>query len=196
MLKEWGVDEEHLENFQPCLQYSKEIKSSHYKDLPDKYFVVHVGTGAEAREWETTSWRVLALKLDALGYPLVFIGKGQRERGKIELAIKGLNNALNFCDKFSWKELIPVIKNAKFLIGLESMAGHMAAAYSIPALLIYAGESFVNWRPYHPYCQTIKPPEKYWFELEKIHPKMPIHMISPEEVFEKAQKILKAHRLL
>lgn len=193
MLSALNIDEEHLIDFGPCLDYKTPPEIS--VSLPEKYMVIHVGTGELGREWDTDHWKKLAMYLETLGLPLIFVGKGVKEKERIHEIVKSLKNYLNYCDQLSWKQLIPLIKKAKFLVGLESMAGHLAAYAGIPALLIYAGPLPINWRPYHPYCQIIRPKDCYILEREKIFPKEPISLIQPEEVFDKIKKMFKAHKI-
>lgn len=194
MLFEMGIPDCNLEGFRPTLEYRHPIElNEHHAKLPKKYILVHVGTGELGREWEVNSWIELLCKLGRA--PLVFIGKGKREKERIKKIAKNLPFAFDFSDCFTWKELIPVIKNASFLIGLESMAGHMAAAFNIPALLIYAGESYVNWEPYNPNCHVIKPAEIYWHEKESLFPKEPIHMITADEVYDKLERLLDRYQI-
>lgn len=184
MLLEWGVAEEHLQPFLPSLEYNNPIPNPHLDKLPPRYLLIHVGTGEVSREWTEASWRALALKCDALALPLVFIGRGKRERKRIEYLIEGLKHAHNFCDIFSWKQLIAVVKRADCIVGLESMIGHMAAAFNKPALLLYASKSFADWTPYSPSCQVIMAPE-----VPKGQLSMPL--LCPKQVFEKLEDLLK-----
>lgn len=194
MLASFGIEEKFLSDFRPYLKYKTEEKNE--TALPENALLMHLGTGEKAREWEIENWIALAKKLEALGFTLVFIGKGEREKRQIEEVTKSLKNPLNYCNRLSWKQLIDVIKRAKFLIGLESMAGHLAAYAGIPALLIYSGPLPINWRPYHPYCQIIQPEERYFRDQAQLLPKYPISTISVESVFEKACRVLKAHKIL
>lgn len=193
MLLELGINSSYLENFLPHLEYHTPIKPPP-SDLPQNYFLIHVGTGEPLREWEIGSWKQLVQKLDSLGHPLVFIGHGKKEQKKIDYLKEGLTHAHDFGNRFSWKELLPVVQKGQFLIGLESMAGHLAAHFGIPALLIYAGGA--NWRPYHPYCHIVEPALHYQKNHKALLPKQPIHTITPDEVFEKAVKILRAKKLI
>jgi heptosyltransferase-2 len=190
-LRQIGIDEKHLNLFRPCLTYHQETKNP---QLPEKYLVLHVGTGEATREWELKEWKKLAKRLDHLNIPLIFLGKGARERKNIEFVTSHLKNALNFCDKLSLKECSETIKNAKLLIGLESMAGHLAAYHGTPALLIYLGNNAINWRPYHPLCHTVQPnAQDFLFSKEKNS--NPLSLITFEKVYAKVKALLKIHHI-
>lgn len=194
MLLELGIAPAYLENFRPCLDYCSPLEPVP-KDLPEKYFVVHLGTGEPLREWNLSSWKILANKLDRLNYPLLFIGRGKKEVEAIAYVTSDLKNSYDCSNRFSWKELLPIVQKAQFLVGLESMAGHLAAHFGTPALLIYAADGF-GWRPYHPYCHIVKPKARYLNNRERILPLQPIHTITPDEVYAKITKILGARKLL
>lgn len=187
MLEQLGIDPVHLSSFQPHLEYRTKIDDP--EGLPQKYALVHLGTGERSREWELDSWRELLGELDKRGISLVFIGKGVRERGHINALMPTLGDAYNYCDRFSFKELIPIVKKATFLLGVESMAGHLAALCGTRALLIYASESAIDWRPYHPHCQVIMPCAKAWLAREE-GAKEPITSIKPQQVLKKLKDFL------
>jgi ADP-heptose:LPS heptosyltransferase len=193
LLREIGIDEEYMNPFLPCLNYHQEVKKP---ILPKDYLVLHVGTGEATREWELTEWKKLAEQLDKLHFPILFLGKGPKEKKSIEFVSSRLKNSLNLCDKLSIKECSEVIKNARFLIGLESMAGHLAAYHGTPALLIYMGNNAINWRPYHPFCHIIKPSHHDFLLCKENKVKNPLSLITFEKVYDKVEALLSAHELI
>lgn len=187
LLREYGIEESHLKKLKPTLIYRDEIPKV---KLPNDYFVVHMGVGEKRREWNEKGWKDLVSLLDSLGTKLVFVGNGKRERELIKEVVKDLKTPLNLADSLSWKELIPVIGSAKLLIGLESMAGHIAAAIDTPAVLIYGGTAKVaRWRPYNACCKLATPPSHYFDEKGRASPSA-IHEITALDVFQKVKLAL------
>ncbi len=104
------------------------------------YVVVHTGTGATFREWPESNWIDL-LNLWGSDAPLlVFCGTGPREGARARrIATHSPNGkAMLFLDK-GWDELTRLLANAAALVCLESSAGHLAAAFSLPTVAIYSG---------------------------------------------------------
>ncbi len=186
LLRGFGIAEDHLQKLKPTLEYKNRVQDPQH---PKEYVVVHMGVGGKKREWNTLRWKELALKLETLGLPIVYVGRGRKEREEIAEATHGLKNPLNFCDTLEWRELLPLIQNARLLIGLESMAGHMAAVMQTPSVVIYGGTASVaSWRPYSDKCQIVTPPEEL-FENGFALPEA-IHCITASDVFEKVKLVL------
>ena len=186
LLRGFGIEEEHLALLKPTLEYKAQI---HPLSLPEEYVVVHMGVGEPKREWNVASWKELVEKLEKLGLPLVFLGRGNREKALIESASATLKNSINLCDQLSWKQLIPVIRGAKMFVGLESMAGHMAAVTNTPSVVIYGGTALIHrWRPFSAYAQVVEPPQKFF--ADRVAPPEAIHQITADDIFQKVKLAL------
>lgn len=191
MMHECGIESSQV--VAPCLEYRIPPPTL---SLPENYFVVHMGTGQWEREWSDAKWKRVITRLDSYGYPLLFIGRGEKEKKRIEKLTSSSKHALDFGDKFSFKELIQVVKNARFLLGLESMAGHLAAFHRIPALLIYAAETPIDWRPYSPTCQVIRPKKGYNWKWEQRMRRRAITTITSRNVMDRMERILVSKKLI
>ena len=111
------------------------------------YIVIHIGSGEPGRELPVEFWREVATQLsrDCL---LVFTGRGEREQRQIESVIDGLDRCISACNRLSWNGFVAAVRNAKMLYGVESMAGHVAAAVGTPCTVVYTGTAGVaRWRP-------------------------------------------------
>jgi ADP-heptose:LPS heptosyltransferase len=103
------------------------------------YIVFHMGTGARIREWPLREWRALAGKFAGGDLRLVFTGSGEKERREIETVIDGLEGCVNLCGTLDWPGFVAVVRNARLLFGVESVAGHVAAAAGTPYVVVYSG---------------------------------------------------------
>ena len=141
-----------LENLPSLSQYRDKICPTLPIQRPfskRNYLVIHIGSGNPNKEWSKERWRDLAKLLIADGYQLYFTGQGERERKTIEWITKDLPQTENLCDQLSWQAFVSVIDGAKQLIGVDSCAGHVAAAMDTPSLLLYADRHTSNlWKPY------------------------------------------------
>ncbi len=112
---------------------------------PGRYVVIHPGTGSPAKEWPPSHWRTLTRRLAADGHQIVFTGRGEREASRIAGIIQATPGALNFCNALTWGQLRQVVAGARLVVGVESMAGHLAAAEGTPFVGMYRGLAPLNW---------------------------------------------------
>jgi ADP-heptose:LPS heptosyltransferase len=118
-------------------------------NLPHRYVVLHLGTGAAFKEWPIEYWRALAERLIAAGHYLVFTGKGERERQQVAHVVKNLPCCLDLCDRIDWRGLAAVLRGASLLVGAESVAALLASALRVPCVMIHTGVGNPHhWRPW------------------------------------------------
>ena len=119
------------------------------------YSIVHMGSGAPNRELSLTFWREVAEDLSR-SHTLVFTGKGQREAANAACVIAGLSRCVNACDRLSWDAFVAAVRFANAVYGVESMAGHVAAAVGTRCVVAYTGMAGVaRWRPESNQCTVI-----------------------------------------
>ncbi len=112
-----------------------------------RYRIFHMGTGARERELPYSFWRPLAENLSA-ECTLLFTGRGEHEEENVIRVIRGLDHCVNACNRLSWSGFVAAVRNAEMLYGVESMAGHVAAAVGTKCAVVYAGAAGVaRWRP-------------------------------------------------
>ncbi len=112
------------------------------------YVVLHMGSGSPLKDWPLEKWRELALALVARGRRLVFTGSGERERLQIEALLAEVDGNVNLCDRLKWPEFVEVVGGASLLVGVDSVAGHVAAAVGTPVIVVGHGmNNPVLWRP-------------------------------------------------
>lgn len=107
--------------------------------LPQDYIVLHPASGAVFREWPLEKWSLLARKLEGEGWRLVFTGRGEREQENVRMIHSMCRASIDLCGLLSWDQFVSVVESARLLVGVESTAGHMAAAVSTPCVVIYSG---------------------------------------------------------
>ena len=149
-----GVTEAHLAKRHSLLAASTPSSQREVCDLLNvsriedaRYVVVHVGSGEPGREMPTEFWRAIAAELSR-DEVLLFTGRGERERQMINGIIEGLDHCVSGCDRLTWNGFVTAVRNARKLYGVESMAGHVAAAVGTPCTVVYTGTAGVaRWRP-------------------------------------------------
>ncbi len=103
------------------------------------YLVFHMGTKESPKLWLEEKWRILTQKCIGQGFFIVFTGLGKEEACRINRIMYQLPNVFNAANLLNWQEFAAVIQKARHLVSVDSSAVHIAAAYSIPTTIIFAG---------------------------------------------------------
>jgi ADP-heptose:LPS heptosyltransferase len=154
VLRPLCLDKSHLHKRKAILPESRQeairevcdlLNVTRIEDSP--YRVIHMGSGVLNRELPLTFWREVAEEL-AKTHTVVFTGKGDRETANAAHVCSGLSGCINACDRLSWNGFVAAIRLADVLYGVESMAGHVAAAVGTRSISAYTAMSGVaRWRP-------------------------------------------------
>ncbi len=110
--------------------------------LPDTFCLVVPG-GAEhrpAKRWPRAQYRELIQKLDASGVIPVVAGT-EAERPLAAALIEGSLTAKNIAGETSLIDLVTVAKRARFAVGNDNGAMHIAAFAGIPSVVLYSDAS-------------------------------------------------------
>lgn len=154
VLKPLSIDERHLAKRKSVLAPSTDDSRREVLSLLNvatlrdtKYCVIHLGAGAINREMPNGFWREIAVNLSK-SHLLLFTGRGDREESNVVFVMDGLKNCINACNRLSWNGFVEAVRHADVLYGVESMAGHVAAAVDTPSIVVYSGVAGVaRWRP-------------------------------------------------
>lgn len=124
--------------------------------LPPSYVVLHPGTGAAFKEWQTDKWCELTAKLRASGFEVVLTGCDPRESATIMKIKEVVPSAINLCGLLSFAQFVRIIEGARLLVGVDSLAGHLAAACATPNVLIYTGaNNHAQMRPFDRHSRIV-----------------------------------------
>lgn len=118
--------------------------------LPLRYCIFHMGSGSKERLWQDEKWQQLLdhFLQDYEDMTFVFTGQGEDEGIRIQKVIQKRPRCIDLSNRLSWQEFLALISQTSLLVGLESLAGHIAAAYNRRSLLIYSGMTDTcEWRP-------------------------------------------------
>lgn len=152
ILRALGIAEQHIEKRRSVLAEDDAAAIAEVcavLDVSDlaatRYRVIHMGSGAVSHELPVEFWREIA----AVGEGVtLFTGYGSREASQIERAMQGLDRCVSGCGRLSWKGFVAAVRHAELLYGVDSMAGHVAAAVGTPCRVVYCGAAGVaRWRP-------------------------------------------------
>jgi ADP-heptose:LPS heptosyltransferase len=118
-------------------------------DLPDTYYVLFPGAGADHRQWPTGRFAEIAHRIEQqTGWRgLVCGGPGEEDLGAriCEAADASLQNLIG---RTSIPELASVIAGANLLLGNETSAVHLATAVATPSVCLLGGGHYGRFLPY------------------------------------------------
>ncbi|RHF52876.1 glycosyltransferase family 9 protein [Mitsuokella multacida] len=153
LLRSLGINVSNLQNSAANFRFktTEETLLSINKLTAHEYIVFHIGSGEPKREWQEDKWIELARKCLKSGNKIIFTGAGKREEQIIHRITEKISslNVVSLCNKLTLDELFQIIKNARFFVGCESFAGHIAAMYHVPQVSIMHGATIKEqWQPY------------------------------------------------
>ena len=101
------------------------------------------------RGWVPEKWILLATALKAKGYELVATGGSGSEVDAARVLGEKIPMR-NLVGRLSWKQFVATLANAAAIVTIDSVAGHVAACFGVPAVVLVAGRQRINlWRPNH-----------------------------------------------
>ena len=102
---------------------------------------------AENKEWLPERFAELAQFLQNNGYEIVLTGSKQDYEKNENLKKLSTVFMYNFAGT-SIKEFFAIIKNAEFVISIDSSAMHIAAGFNVPVIALFGAGTPKIWRPY------------------------------------------------
>ncbi len=124
------------------------------KPLPDNftlkdYYVVFPGAGSSGRQWPLLNFRALIERIyKKTGLTGIICGGPGEEHLGVELEKQSKVPLANWVNKTSLAEFTAIAAKARFLVGNETSAIHIAAAVSTPAVCTLGGGHFGRFMPY------------------------------------------------
>lgn len=124
-------------------------------DLPENlmieqpYFIIFPGASSSGKLWPVERFGELLLKLtESNGGIAVLCGSHQERVLCAQIIDSAGTKALNIAGETSLPELVEVVRRAKFLVGNDTSAVHIAAAVGTPSICILGGGHYGRFLPY------------------------------------------------
>ena len=114
-------------------------------DLPEDYCVIVPSAGKEANRWPAERFGELASELPVHSVLLASAGDKPVVRRVME---KSSGRITSLAGKTSLKDLIPVIRRAKFMVSNDTGPMHIAAAFEVPVFAIFGPANPARTGPY------------------------------------------------
>ncbi|MBU1863196.1 MAG: glycosyltransferase family 9 protein [Candidatus Omnitrophica bacterium] len=140
----WGLEEK-KDDF-------KKFKDE-YQLKEKAYVVLAPGARFPIKMWPVEKWVMVVREvLDKTGYKILFSGAGADERViKNILEITGADDRIiDIANTVDLRFLAKIVKEANFIIGMDSAVIHVAAAVGTPNICLMGGGHFGRFYPYGP----------------------------------------------
>ena len=114
-------------------------------ELPRQYAIMVPSAGKEANRWPAERYGKLASRLPI---PSVMIG-GKADSDVVQTAAGfSEGKAINLVGRTSLKDVLPIIKNAQFMVTNDTGPMHLAAAFNTPVFAIFGPANPIRTGPY------------------------------------------------
>ena len=172
----------------------EEIKKNHRLD--SNYCVFHTVSRRETKLWKKESFSQLIDHYGDQGLKVVLTSGPDEKEIKYLKDIEKLTNTnlINLGGETRLIELAALIKDAKFFLGLDSVASHIAAAVGTKGVALFGPSNPNNWRPWSDKLQVISRRKNEEFcqthgHMEGKHKKC-LCYINPKRVIEDLDKLV------
>lgn len=117
--------------------------------IEQPYFIIFPGASFSGRQWPTAQFGKLLSQLTAAkGWHAVLCGSREEHSLCAQVIRTSGMEATNLAGKTSLSKLFEIIRKAKFLVGNETSAVHIAAAVGTPSVCILGGGHYGRFMPY------------------------------------------------
>ena len=121
------------------------------------YIVVHMGP-QDIRGWVPDRWVSLVAVLKDRGYEIVATGGPGRE-SEVARALGDKMPVRDLTGRLSWRHFVATVANATAVVTVNSVTGHLAACFGVPAVILTAGRQRIDlWRPQNTNAATLTHP--------------------------------------
>jgi len=156
LLEELGVSHA-CEPRQPCFQVPARVSKWTGVRLAEQgvhgpYAVIHPGTARAEKLWEPDRWaEVAACLVNEEKLPVVITGANDSiEREHLAALRRRLTVPVaDLCGSLSLVQTAAVIAGAEMVLGVDSMAMHLAAMFERPQVVLFGPTNPFHWRPRH-----------------------------------------------
>jgi ADP-heptose:LPS heptosyltransferase len=143
-----GVTGHALEDPLPRLK-AEDFASPLLERLPQPFFVLVPGASIKGRMWPAENYAELARRImSRFGWSAVICGDAAHSGLSAPICTDLGSEVTDLTGKTSLIELFSVLSRAKLYVGNETGPAHVAAAFSVPALVLLGGGHFGRFFPY------------------------------------------------
>ena len=128
------------------MQYA--LEDNHLYVPENDYYILFLGGSTSAKKWSVANYYKIAEQVDKrTNYTCVLAGTAE-EKAQEAYFLDRYLNFYSYIGKTNLEELQKLIENAKFVIGNDTSAIHMAAALGVPSVCVSSSASSNRFYPY------------------------------------------------
>ena len=131
--------------------------------ITGRFAIVHPGTAREEKFWLDERWAEIVESLhQEFQLPVLVTGAGDGLEKPHLAALKKLLKVpvVDFTGKLSLVELLALISQCEIIIGVDSMAMHLAAMFGKPQIALFGPTNPFHWRARHERAVVLTPLQK------------------------------------
>lgn len=154
---------------------------------PDNYAVFIPGSAHSDKCWPTQRFAALADKISSRFHVSIVAAGTESESDTIE-DLKNLANVpiANLAGQTSISELAALLKAARLVVSNDTGPGHIAAALSVPLVMIFGRSNPARVAPYaRPQCVAAIEADNRGLETDSSDPKHDIKAVTSGQVYQK-----------
>ena len=137
------------EGLQLFLQDDEVKKLGTTMEIPDKYVVLAPGAGYPEKLWDNERWANAGdWIMSELKTPVIITGSEKEKSLSESITDLMSNKPVNAAGKLSIRQAALLIKNAEFVVSVDSAAMHIASAVKTPVVALFGPTNPVHWGPY------------------------------------------------
>jgi ADP-heptose:LPS heptosyltransferase len=122
-----------------------------------RFIIMHIGSG-DKRGWTLDNWVSLGRILNANGWRIILTGTNGPEAKNAKI-VSDQVNVQNLAGALRWNEFVTVISRAAAVICVDTVTGHLAACFQVPAIVLTTGRTKAQlWRPNGPNVRALMYP--------------------------------------
>jgi ADP-heptose:LPS heptosyltransferase len=161
-------------------------------ELPIKYAVVHPGTARIEKYWPAQSWAEVITGLTAAhNLPVIITGSADPvEMAHVDEIHRSTLVWGNLAGKLDLTQLTGVLANARIVLGVDSAAMHLAAAFHRPQIALFGPTNPYHWRPRHDRARTLLAAGPDFRGDVPRHRKADMQELQPERVLAAAGELM------
>lgn len=111
--------------------------------VPGRFAVIHAAAGMEKKNWDSQRF---ADFIDYLSekkeFTAVMVGSRKDDNIVKDIISKARSGIVDLSGKTDFQSLSAIIKKAALFVGVDSGPAHIAAAFNVPALVLFSGVNF------------------------------------------------------
>jgi heptosyltransferase-3 len=118
-----------------------------FTKIQKPYIVLHCYPKFNYKAWDLQRWIELVLALNSKGFSVALTGGSGNEEERYIEHIATTTGATSFAGKLSIAQTADLIKSSALFVGVDSGIAHVAAALSVPTVVLLGPTNPIKWGP-------------------------------------------------